>query len=125
MNKINTRNKVNTTITVAGATLFGTRFDTLLNDLCKAGYVNGWNKTSHGWVWFKTVGCCGYEYIPVSKNLRKDAIREARKLLRAPAQDFGSRYWSYKPEDEDLCARNARLWRENKVKFLAHLISDR
>lgn len=132
--QINKLNKLDTHITPPGETRYGTRFDAMLPVLEKAGYKNGWNKTSCGmYVWFKYVGCAGYEFIPVTKRERVLVIKRARRLMRLP-YNWGYRdYWSYKPEDlvridsddNGTCTRNLRLVRENRIKFLAHLVSGR
>lgn len=131
---INTLTKLKTHVTPPGDTKYGTRFDTMLHVLEHAGYKNGWNKTSHGlYVWFRYVGCAGYEFVPVTKRERVLVIRRARQLMRLPYRFDPHSYWSYKPEDRDhmlpddngTCTRNLRLVRENRLKFLAHLISGR
>lgn len=135
MRNINTLNKLKTHITPPGDTKYGTRFDAMLPILEHAGYKNGWNKTSCGmYVWFKYVGCAGYEFIPVTKRERVLVIRRARRLMRLPYRCWSPLdYWSYRPEDSNYayaddngtCTRNLRLVRENRLKFLAHLVSGR
>ena len=132
-NMINSHNTVHTNLTEVPVK-YGTRFDKLRDDLEFAVYVNGWNHVSHTkkWVWFKHVGCAGYEYIEVTKEQRKGIILYARKLIRSPRHFSGPDYWSYKecdhnhgPDDNGTNARNARLANENFVKFMAHLVSGR
>lgn len=134
MKNINTLNKLKTHITPPGVTKYGTRFDAMLPVLEHAGYKNGWNKTSCGmYVWFKYVGCAGYEFVPVTKRERVLVIRRARQLMRLPYRWSHRGYWSYRPEDFDYafpddngtCTRNLRLMLENRLKFLAHLVSER
>lgn len=132
MKNINTLNKLETHITPPGDTKYGTRFDKMLPILEEVGYKDGWNKTSCGmYVWFKHVGCAGYEFIPVTKRERVLVIRRARRLMRLPYRWAPRDYWSYRPEDSNYaypddngtCTRNLRLVRENRLKFLAHLVS--
>ena len=132
--QINKLNKLVTHITPPGETKYGTRFDKMLPILEKVGYKNGWNKTSCGmYVWFKYIGCSGYEFIPVTKRERQLVIRRARELMCLPLRWTPHGYWSYKsedsnyvyPDDNGTCTRNLRLVRENRIKFLAHLVSGR
>jgi hypothetical protein len=133
MKNINTLNKLETHITPPGDTRYGTRFDKMLPILEYVGYKDGWNKTGCGmYVWFKHVGCAGYEFIPVTKRERVLVIKRARRLMRQPVCWAPRDYWSYMPEDSNYaypndngtCTRNLRLVRKNRLKFLAHLVSS-
>lgn len=132
-NIINSHNTAHTYFTDVPVR-YGTRFDLVLSVLEAGGYVDGWNRAGHTrkWVWFKHVGCSGFEYIEVSKSMRKEIIRRARALVASPRRYCGPNYWSYKecdkqhgPEDNGTNTRNARLAKENFVKFMAHLVSGR
>ena len=132
-NMINSHSTVHTNFTEVPVK-YGTRFDQRRDNLEFAGYTNGWNHVAHTkkWVWFKHVGCAGYEYIEVTKGQRKEIIRRARALLRSPRSFWGQDYWSYKEcdknhssDDNGTNTRNARLAAENFVKFMAHLVSGR
>ena len=132
-NIVNSHNTVHTYFTEVPVK-YGTRFGQFLDNLEFAGYIDGWNHVAHTkkWVWFKHVGCSGYEYIEVTKEQRKEIIRRARALLRSPLRFWGPDYWSYKECDKNYSSddngtntRNARLARENFVKFMAHLVSGR
>ena len=131
--KINSHNTVHTQFTEVPVK-YGTRFDIRRDQLDFAGYVDGWNHVAHTrkWVWFRHVGCAGYQYIEVSKRQRQEIIRRARALLQSPSRVCGPDYWSYTeddkqhgPEDNGTNTRNARLAKENFMKFMAHVVSGR
>ena len=132
-NIVNSYNTVHTQFTEVPVK-YGTRFDIRRGQLDFAGYIDGWNHVAHTrkWVWFRHVGCAGYQYIEVSKRQRQEIIRRARALLRSPRRVCGPDYWSYTesdkqhgPEDNGTNTRNARLAKENFMKFMAHLVSGR
>lgn len=132
-NLINSHNTVHTQFTEVPVR-YGTRFNARRDILDLSGYSEGWNHVAHTkkWVWFKHIGCAGYEYIEVSKKERKEIIRRARILMRTPRSYRGPDYWSYKPQDCDhgpedngTNTRNARLAKENFVKFMSHLVIGR
>lgn len=134
-NMINSHTVVHTNFTEYFPVKYGTRFDSYRDTLEQAGYSDGWNHVAHTrkWVWFRHVGCAGYQYIEVSKRQRQEIIRRARALLRSPrCRVCGPDYWSYTesdmqhgPEDNGTNTRNARLAKENFVKFMAHVVSGR
>lgn len=132
-NLVNSHNTVHANFTEVPVA-YGTRFDLRRDNLDFAGYVAGWNRVAHThkWVWFKHVGCHGYEYIEVTKAQRKEIVRRARRLLRSPSRSWGPDYWSYTEADKQHGAddngtntRNSRLAKENFLKFMAHLVSGR
>lgn len=105
----------------------GTRFDTGKDRAEAYGFKPGWNRVDGGhWVWFKYVGCHGYEFIIVSDAQRTLAIE------RADTIGDNSDYWNYTeadraamPEwDNGTCTRNERLYNEDPIEFLARLIKD-
>lgn len=133
MNRVNSHNTVHTNFTEVPVK-YGTRFDLRRDSLDLAGYAAGWNHVAHTrkWVWYCHVGCHGYMYIEVTKAQRKEIIRRARALLESPRRIWGRDYWSYKEcdgrlddEDNGTNARNARLAKENFMKFMAHVVSGR
>lgn len=131
----------------------GTIFDPALESVERAGYVSGaLNVDNDGIVWFKTVGCCGFMFIRISRTelpyvaasirmlqrtmddmRRQDRWFRERKLQSQFAYKFGrtlERYFDYTDSDRRMCpewdnctcTRNARLNREGRIAFLSRVI---
>lgn len=122
----------------AGIEEFGTCFHSRILEFRKAAYIDGWNRTDSGWVWFKHVGCHGYQHIKVGALERiAVSLAAAWEVIFGKKRVFCDPYWDYNDNDRKIIdaalntgrdemhatsVRNARLVSENRFKFLVKLV---